>query len=193
LTQAEVERELDEEDELRMLEKQDEEDFVEEEEVRQRISEVQQTVDEEENMVLGDLPLVVGETVAWPQNPAQAQLDTPIGHDLEEYVRGRGASFERAVRMEAGGDVVTLGMLIEVVKAWEEDEVQDKAESMTSMSVLLETREEGEEEERGGDLFMGALGLCLMMIASNRQREDEREEMEEQESRMDGKELEETE
>ena len=181
---------LDEEDELRRVEKQEEENFVEEEEVRQRISEVQQTVDEEGNMVLGDLPLVVGDTVAWPLNPTQDQLDTPIGQELERYVRGRGASFERAVRMEAGGDVVTLGMLIEVVRAWEEDEVQDEAESMTSMSMLLETREEGEEEEREGDLFMGALGLCIMMIAANRQREDEREAMEEQENRMDGMEME---
>ena len=194
LTQEEVEREMDEEEELQRLEKQDEEDFVEEEEVRQRISEVQETVDQEGNMVLGDLPIVVGETVAWPQNPTQAQLDTPIGRDLREYVRGRGTDFERAVQMEAGGDEVTLGMLIEVVKAWEEVGEGDETENMTSMSVLLEeTREEVELEERGGDMFMGTLGLCLLMIANNRQREDEREELEEQESRMDGKELEEME
>ena len=182
LSQEEVEREVDEEEELQRLERQDEEDFVEEEEVRQRIKEVQETVDPEGNMVLGDLPIVVGETVVWPQNPTEAQLETPIGHDLREYVRGRGTDFERAVQMEAGGDEVTLGMLIEVVKAWQEDGERDEGEeeSMTSMSVLLEeTREEVELEERGGDVYMGTLGLCLLMIARNRQQEDEREEREE--------------
>ena len=94
--------------------------------------------------------------------------------------------------MEAGGDEVTLGMLIKVVKAWQEDgERDEEEESMTSMSVLLEeTREEVELEERGGDVYMGTLGLCLLMIARNRQQEDEREEREEQESnRMEAKEL----
>ena len=193
MSQEEVEREVDEEEELQRLERQDEEDFVEEEEVRQRIKEVQETVDPEGNMVLGDLPIVVGETVAWPQNPTEAQLETPIGHDLKEYVRGRGTDFERAVLMEAGGEEVTLGMLIQVVRAWQEDGERDEEEeeSLTSMSVLLEeTREEVELEERGGDVYMGTLGLCLLMIARNRQQEDEREEREEQESnRMEAKEL----
>ena len=140
-------------------------------------------------MVLGDLPLVVGNTIAWPLNPTQEQLDTPIGPDLERYVRGRGEDFERAVRMEAGGDVITLGMLIEVVKAWEEDEVMDETEKMTSMSLLLEEgKEEEEEEVEGSDLFMGALGLCLAMLVANREREDEREAMEEQKDRMEGSE-----
>ena len=75
--------------------------------------------------------------------------------------------------------MVTLGMLIEVVKAWEEDEVMDETENMTSMSLLLEEVREEEEEVEGEDLFMGALELCLAMLVANRVREDEMEAMEE--------------
>ena len=185
MTQEQVERELDEEDELRRVEKEEEEDFVEEEEVRERISEVLETRDEEGNMLLGDLPQVVGDTLAWPLNPTQEQLDTPIGPDLERYVKGRGEDFERAVRMEAGGDVITQGTLIEVTRAWEQeealatDEVVGEVENMTSMSSLLEEVKEEEEEVEGRDLFMGALELCLAMLVANRVREDEMDAMEE--------------
>ena len=173
------------------MEKEEEEDFVEEEEVRERISEVLETRDEEGNMVLGDLPQVVGDTLTWPLNPTQEQLDTPIGPDLERYVRGRGEEFERAVRMEAGGDVITQGTLIEVKRAWGQEEARamdegvEEAENMTSMSSLLEEAEKEEEEVEGRDLFMGALGLCLAMLVANRERGNEMEAMEERKDRME--------
>ena len=135
--------------------------------------------------VLGDLPQVVGDTLTWPLNPTQEQMDTPIGPDLENYIRERGEEFERAVREAAGGDVISQRTLFEVTRAWGQEQAmameegEEEVGNMTSMSSLLE--EEGEEDEEGAgeDLFMGALELCLAMLVANRMREDELEELEE--------------
>ena len=65
-------------------------DLAEEEEVRERIAEVIETRDEDGNQVLGDLPQIVGDTLAWPLHPTEQQLNAPIGEELMRFVKERG-------------------------------------------------------------------------------------------------------
>ena len=58
--------------------------------MRERIREVQETVDEQGNQVLGDLPQIVGDTIAWPLHPTQQQLNATIGEELTRFVQERG-------------------------------------------------------------------------------------------------------
>ena len=51
-------------------------DFAKDQEVRDRISEVFETRDEDGNLVHGDLPQVVGDTLMWPIIPTEQQLNS---------------------------------------------------------------------------------------------------------------------
>ena len=116
-------------------------DFAEEQEVRDRISEVLETRDEEGNFVLGDLPQVVGDTLAWPLNPTEEQLNTPIGEEMKRFIKERGEEFEKVVREAAGGGEITHKTLYEVTAAWEEEPLVTRdLERVSTEFVLGEER-----------------------------------------------------
>ena len=141
-------------------------DLAEEKEVRERIAEVQETEDELGNQVLGDLPQIVGYTIAWPLHPTEPQMDSPIGEELTSFIQERGELFKRLVREEVGGGAVTHRALYKVTMEWEEPLVMRDVERVDTVFVLEERLPVVQEEEK--EPMVGPLELALVMLLATR-------------------------
>ena len=71
---------------------------VELQEVRDRIDEITQTVDEMGNMVHGDLPQPHGDFMLFPRNPTEEQMKAPVLEPVLQWIEDRGQ--ETVVQIE---------------------------------------------------------------------------------------------
>ena len=161
MSQEEVEKQIEEEEEKKSLDpvpsykqyKLSEESWLElcdqdhlgqeeEQEVRERIL---------------DIPQIVGDTMIWPLNPTEQQLNSPIRENLINYLEERGELFVSMVNEAAGGGVVTHRVLYRVVKCWQEPLVRREVREERERLPVVE---EEEEETLAGPMEL-ALALAL--------------------------------
>ena len=88
---------------------------VELQEVRERIEEITQTVDEMGNMVHGDLPQPHGDYMLWPSNPTEEQLKAPVLEPVLQWIEDRGQETVDQIEEEMQEEYVTLRDVLVVV------------------------------------------------------------------------------
>ena len=139
-------------------------DQVEEQEVQEELTRMRELVDEEGNRVAGSLPKPVGDTMVFPQEPTEHQLNTPLDTPCKNWVEERGVGFVELVRREMDKrpeDVMArLRDLMEALMAGEreeevaavpqavEGEEQEVVELEEQEVVEVEVTPENPEEER---------------------------------------------
>ena len=88
---------------------------VELQEVRDRIEEITQTVDEQGNMVHGDLPQPHGDFMLFPHNPTEEQLKAPVLEPVLQWIEDRGQETVDQIEEEMQEEYVTLRDVLAVV------------------------------------------------------------------------------
>ena len=122
-----------------------------------------ETRDEDGNLVHGDLPQVLGDTLMWPIIPTEQQLNSS---------RRGGRCSSRMVMEEAGGEgkVITHRALYKVWREWEEPLVMRDIPRVSTTFDLEEKLPVVPEEEE--EPVVGPLELCLaMLVVAKKERE----------------------
>ena len=88
---------------------------VELQEVRDRIDEITQTVDEMGNMVHGDLPQPHGDYMLFPKNPTEEQLKAPVLEPVLQWIEDRGQETVAEIEEVMQEEHVTLRDLLVVM------------------------------------------------------------------------------